>query len=68
MYQLDGLVTAYRAAILAGIRPEGAVKALVLLDKYNVDEHNVEKEKAIDFIKENAKAVVKSNELQQFSD
>ena len=66
MYQLDGLVKACRKAILEVIKPYSAVKALVLLEKYPVDEYNVEKEKAIAYIKKNAKAVVKSSDWGLF--
>ena len=65
MYQLAGLVRACRDTLLRGIRPWNAVNTLVMLDRFG-DGEDEAKDQAVEYIKRNAKAVVKTEDWKVF--
>ena len=67
MYRLGGLVRACRRTILRAIRPSNAVKTLVMLDQFkDGDVGDNAKWDAIDYIKRNARDVVKTEDWTMF--
>ena len=66
-YQLPGLGEACKEAIIEGLTPQNAVVSLIQLDKYvGGKNEEVWKNRVLEFIKKNAKAVVKGEHWKTF--